>query len=189
MIKKDRYGVIGDPIEHSLSPEIQAQFSQQFDQPFDYQKYHVRPGELGSFISDFFAAGGKGLNVTLPHKQSIIKYLDRVTHEAELANSVNTVFIDEQGLIVGDTTDGAGLILDLNNKQVKIDQSRILVIGAGGASQSILLALLKAGASIEILNRTAEKVNDIIKRFANIGEINPVFHPVPSIKLIANPSS
>ena len=171
MKQKDRYGVIGDPIEHSLSPKIHTQFSNQLGLQVDYQKYHVRPEELELFIKEFFVKGGRGLNVTVPHKQSIIKHLDKLTGEAQLANSVNTVFIDQQGLLVGDTTDGAGLLLDLSNKPLTINKARVLVIGAGGASQSILLALLKAGASIEILNRTPEKVSDIVQRFSGFGEI------------------
>jgi shikimate dehydrogenase len=171
MKNKDRYGVIGDPIDHSLSPQIHAQLSKQFGQLIDYQKYHVLPEELALFIRDFFAKGGKGLNVTVPHKQSIIQHLDKLTEESQLANSVNTLFVDEQGAIVGDTTDGAGLMLDLSSKGLKIDDARILVIGAGGASQSIIPALLKAGASIELLNRTPEKVKDIVEGFSNFGKI------------------
>jgi shikimate dehydrogenase len=166
-----KYGVIGDPVNHSVSPQIHSQFARQFDHLLDYQKYHVTAENLESFIANFFESGGKGLNVTLPHKQTIIKHLDKLTERAKLAQSVNTVFVDQLGLVVGDTTDGEGLILDLKKQQLDLAKSQILVIGVGGAAQSIIPALLNAGASIEILNRTERKAIDIVERFSNLGSI------------------
>ncbi len=166
-----RYGVIGNPVTHSLSPDIHRQFAKQFGHTIDYQKYHLEVHQLKTFVSQFFEEGGKGLNVTLPFKQSVISLTDRLTDDAKLANSVNTLFVDGDGLLVGDTTDGRGLLLDLNKCGFDISNKRLLVIGAGGASQSILLSLLKAGAKISLHNRTIEKVIELQNRFSSIGTI------------------
>lgn len=171
MFKNNRYGVIGTPIQHSLSPQIQMQFASHLGYQMDYQKYQVEPADLNAFISDFFSHGGKGLNVTLPHKQSVFKLVDEVSQDALLAGSVNTLSINSQGKLVGDTTDGQGLLLDLQRQNFPIAHKQLLVVGAGGASQSILVALLKAGASITLLNRTASKLEPLIQKLSHLGEI------------------
>ncbi|TQV88181.1 shikimate dehydrogenase [Aliikangiella coralliicola] len=171
-----KLGVIGCPIKHSVSPVIHRQFSQQFNHQIDYQKYLVEPENLTSFVSTFFTNSEtqnlvKGLNVTLPHKQLVIDSLERLTEEASLCQSVNTIFVDQNGKLTGDTTDGRGLLYDLEQLDFAVSGKNILVVGAGGASQSILVALLKAGASIQLLNRTQDKAEILVERFSHLGKI------------------
>lgn len=165
-------GVIGDPVAHSLSPKIHRQFSKQLGHQIDYQKYNVKSDNLKKFLENFFNQGGCGLNITLPHKQSVIPLLENLTQEAKLSHSVNTLYIDDNNKICGDTTDGNGLLLDLKHKNFSVKQKNILVIGAGGASQSILHALLSNNAKISLYNRTQEKTLRTIKKFLPIGKIN-----------------
>jgi len=174
--QKAPFGVIGNPVEHSLSPRIHTQFANQFGHSIDYQKYQLNPHELKSFIANFFATGGKGLNVTLPYKQTVIPLLDRLSEEAALSQSVNTVYLDDKHNLVGATTDGQGLLLDLELQGFQVKGKKILLIGAGGASASILAALLKAGASISLYNRTLSKAEKLQQDFATIGEVE-LFDP------------
>ena len=167
----EHFGVVGDPVDHSLSPLIHQQFAAQFGHSIDYRKYPVKPEGLARFVDDFFASGGRGLNVTVPHKQEVIGLLHRVSREARLANSVNTISLGAKGELVGDTTDGEGLLLDLALKNYPVKGKRLLVIGAGGASQAILVALLNAGAQISLHNRTTSKIPPLLKRFSPLGQI------------------
>ena len=171
MSKTYRFGVIGNPVKHSLSPTIHEQFAQQFNLDIDYKKYLVEDEQLEQFVADFFSRGGEGLNATLPHKQALISVVDELTDEAQAAGSVNTLFLNRQGDLVGHTTDGAGLIYDFERLGWQLKGKRILVIGAGGASQSILLAILKQGAVVELLNRTQAKVEQLVNQFKSFGSI------------------
>jgi len=167
----ERYGVVGDPVEHSLSPMIHRQFAAQFGDSIDYRKYPVKSSELARFVKDFFADGGRGLNLTLPHKQNVGALLHRVSPQAQLANSVNTISLGPDGELVGDTTDGAGLLLDLASKNYPVKGKRVIVVGVGGASQSILVALLNTGAEVSLHNRTTSKIPPLLSRFARLGHI------------------
>ena len=166
-----RFGVIGNPIKHSLSPLIHQQFAAQLEAQIDYQKYLVELDLLDAFIQDFFANDGMGLNVTLPFKQKVIPLVNVLSDEARMANSVNTLSIQD-GRLVGDTTDGAGLLYDLAGHDFTVEGKKVLVVGAGGASQSILVALLSAGARVSLLNRTQSKVEQLVERFTPIGQIS-----------------
>lgn len=171
MNKNYQLGVVGYPIKHSLSPTIHQQFAKQFGLNIDYQKYSIEPEKLNAFVADFFDHGGNGLNITLPHKQNVIDCVDQLTETAKQAHSVNTLFINDEGKLVGDTTDGYGLLLDLNRLNFSIKNKNILVVGAGGACQAILPPLLKVGAHIQLLNRSENKVIQMIKRFSHLGKI------------------
>jgi shikimate dehydrogenase len=166
------YGVIGDPIKHSLSPLIHQQFAQQFSRQIDYQKYQVKPKELDDFIARFFAQNGVGLNVTLPHKQSIIPLLDHLTERAKLCQSVNTIIRQDDGSLLGDTTDGAGFLLDCERLGFLVKNQNILVVGAGGASVSVISSLLESGAKVTLHNRTQSKVEKLANQLSAIGAIN-----------------
>ncbi len=170
---RPQYGVIGDPILHSKSPSIHQQFAAQFERSIDYQKYHVKPDSLESFTRQFFAEKGLGLNVTLPHKQAVIPLLDSMTDRAKITQSVNTIIKQSDGSLLGDTTDGAGLLLDLKNQDMSVANKQIIVIGAGGASLSIIQALLEAQAKVILHNRTQSKVLKLVKQFSSIGDIVP----------------
>ncbi len=172
MTVNNRFGVIGSPVAHSLSPKIHAGFAAQFDLSIDYQKYLVEPEELADFVKHFFNEGGKGFNVTLPHKQAVMKLMDELSEDARLSGSVNTVSVNQQGKLVGNTTDGQGLLLDLERLNYKVSNKKLLVVGAGGACKSILVALLKAGANVQLLNRTQSKVEQFVEDFSQLGDIS-----------------
>jgi len=164
-------GVIGDPIAHSLSPDIHLGFAKQFNIALDYQKHLLKKYQLVPFIKGFFKNGGTGLNVTLPFKQDVIAMVDQLSEASKLCQSVNTLSLQKNGNIQGDTTDGEGLILDLDKRRYRFKHKNILIVGAGGASISVIYTLLKNSAKIILHNRTNEKIKHLISKFSNIGDI------------------
>ncbi len=172
MSGKDHYTVIGHPVSHSLSPQIHALFAEQTGQKLQYDTTDIKPENLAKEFAAFFASGGRGMNVTVPHKAAVHDLVDELTARAKLAGAVNTVTTDS-GLLIGDNTDGEGLVRDLaNNLKVKLGRSRILILGAGGATQGIVPALLERNPQvIAIANRTPEKATAIAERFSSQGTI------------------
>ena len=166
-----KLGVIGSPIQHSLSPTIHRQFASQFNHSIDYQKYLVLPEDLDDFVREFFDGGGVGLNVTLPHKQAVIPLVDELSATAMITGSVNTLYLDKNNKLIGDTTDGKGLLLDLQRQSVDVNNKNILIVGAGGATNSIIGELLERQANIQVLNRTLSKVDELSSRFRSLGEV------------------
>jgi shikimate dehydrogenase len=166
IIAKEQYGVLGDPISHSQSPAIHNLFASQLHQTINYKAFHIIQNELKKFIIEYKKKGGKGLNVTLPHKTAVMEYLDEISPRAAKAGAVNTLIFDENK-IIGDNTDGIGLINDLeNNFHRNIKNKNILIIGAGGASRGIISPLMeKEPSSLTIANRTASKANQLVSRF------------------------
>ena len=166
IIAKEQYGVLGDPISHSQSPAIHNLFASQLHQTINYKAFHVIQDELKKFIAEYKKRGGKGLNVTLPHKTAVMEYIDEISPRAAKAGAVNTLIFDENK-IIGDNTDGIGLINDLeNNFHHNIKNKNILIIGAGGASRGIISPLMeKEPSSLTITNRTASKANRLVSRF------------------------
>jgi shikimate dehydrogenase len=169
---KEKYGVIGDPISHSRSPEIHKLFAQQFNEKIDYNKYHIKADNLKQFIIDFHSSGGRGLNITLPHKMSAMNSVSVLSPNAIQAKAINTIYFNGNE-IIGDNTDGIGLIADLrNNFQVEIKNKKILILGAGGAVRGIIGSLIKENPShIEIANRTISHAEEISKDFSNEASI------------------
>jgi shikimate dehydrogenase len=169
---KEKYGVIGDPISHSRSPEIHKLFAQQFNEKIDYNKYHIKTDNLKQFIIDFHSSGGRGLNITLPHKMSAMNSVSVLSPNAIQAKAINTIYFNGNE-IIGDNTDGIGLIADLrNNFQVEIKNKKILILGAGGAVRGIIGSLIKENPShIEIANRTISHAEEISKDFSNEASI------------------
>jgi shikimate dehydrogenase len=169
---KEKYGVIGDPISHSRSPEIHKLFAQQFNEKIDYNKYHIKADNLKQFIIDFHSSGGRGLNITLPHKMSAMNSVNVLSPNAIQAKAINTIYFNGNE-IIGDNTDGIGLIADLrNNFQVEIKNKKILILGAGGAVRGIIGSLIKENPShIEIANRTISHAEKISKDFSNEASI------------------
>jgi shikimate dehydrogenase len=166
LISADQYGVIGDPISHSQSPSIHKLFAQQLGHSIDYKAYHVSENQLESFIYEFRKKGGRGLNITLPHKTTALKYVDIINPRAKEADAINTLIIDEEK-IIGDNTDGIGLINDLEiNFNQSLKNKRILILGAGGATLGILSPLLKREPkNILVANRTASKAKIVTSKF------------------------
>lgn len=159
----DRYAVFGNPIEHSRSPQIHQLFAEQTGQDIHYDKQLVKTDQFHETAKAFFDAGGKGLNITVPFKQDACEFADKLTPRAALAAAVNTLIAEADGSIVGDNTDGCGLIRDIrNNMQWPIAGKKVLVLGAGGAVRGILGPLLaEQPAQIDIVNRTASKATEL----------------------------
>jgi shikimate dehydrogenase len=164
-------GVIGNPIAHSLSPQIHQQFADQLNLNLDYQRFLLNSDTLKPFIKRFFAEGGIGLNVTLPFKQAVLPLVDHLSRAASLCQSVNTLWRDNNGQIHGDSTDGAGLIMDLERLNYTIRGKSVLVIGAGGAAMAVVQGLLRQGAKVTMHNRTAAKIDDIQQQTKSIGKV------------------
>lgn len=168
----DRYAVIGYPISHSWSPFIHGLFAKQTNQSLTYSRLEVLPENLSRDVEQFFAAGGKGLNVTVPHKQAVCLLARYRTPRAEIAGAVNTLAIQSDGLL-GDNTDGAGLVADLSrNLGFDIPGTRILLLGAGGAARGVLGPLLgEAPEYLEIANRDGNRATELATEFATLGEL------------------
>ncbi len=132
----DRYAVIGHPIAHSLSPRIHRQFAQQTHQHLVYGALDVEPAQLAPRLRDFFAGGGCGVNVTVPHKEAVSLLCDQLAERARSAGAVNTILRDSGGHLLGDNTDGVGLVRDLTqNLRLRVAGRRLLLLGAGGAAR------------------------------------------------------
>jgi len=161
----DQYRVFGNPIKQSRSPAIHQSFAQQTQQQLNYQSEYVEIDDFEKTISDFVESGAKGANITLPFKERAMELCDQLTDRAKLAGAVNTLTFIE-GQIFGDNTDGEGLVKDLLNNNINLKNSRILILGAGGAAKGVILPLLAhEPEKIVIANRTVSKAEDLITKF------------------------
>ena len=167
------YAVFGSPIVHSKSPDIHRAFATQCEQDVIYTKQEVRPDEFETVCKEFFALGGSGLNITLPLKELAFQFADKLTARAQLAGAVNTLALTKDGSVLGDNTDGAGLVWDMcDNLGWSLNGKNILILGAGGAVRGVLGPLLeKKPASILIANRTPERAYELAAVFATIGNV------------------
>lgn len=166
-----RYAVFGNPIAQSRSPDIHAAFAAATGQSISYDRQAPPVDGFAAAAAAFFASGGCGLNVTMPFKSDACAFADRLTERAELAGAVNTLSLKENGEIVGDTTDGVGLLTDLrSNLAWPLRGQRILLLGAGGAVRGILQPLLaELPQHVVIANRTVAKALQLAKLFAEQG--------------------
>lgn len=173
MTEKDKYAVFGNPVKHSKSPYIHSAFAARCDQQLQYRAVKVELGDFNRAAEQFFKNGGKGLNVTLPFKSEACAFADTLSKRAELAGAVNALAVGEGGTILGENTDGIGLVKDMvANLGWMIGGSRVLVLGAGGAVCGVLEPLLRERPeSLSVVNRSAEKAEELVKRFAELGSI------------------
>jgi shikimate dehydrogenase len=169
----DRYAVIGNPIEHSKSPQIHSAFAQQTGQELEYRRLLGEADGFEQQVRGFMAAGGKGLNVTVPFKEIAWQLMDERSTRAESARAVNTIILLENGHLRGDNTDGIGLVRDLcDNQGANLQGMRILLLGAGGATRGVLLPLLETSPNqVTIANRTASKAVDLATDLKALGPI------------------
>jgi shikimate dehydrogenase len=172
----DRYAVVGYPVKHSRSPFIHAMFAKQTDQNISYQWLEVPPQNLDAEVKRFFEEGGKGLNITVPHKQAVRASIQFQTPRAELAGAVNTIVLMQDGSLLGDNTDGVGLLNDLmQNLNVTLQDARILMLGAGGAARGVIAPLLQqAPNELVIANRNIERADQLVEEFMTLGSISSV---------------
>ncbi len=161
----DRYAVIGNPVDHSLSPRIHTAFATRTREDIEYGRLQAPTDGFVEAARTFFAQGGKGLNVTLPFKLDAWRWVDGHDEAAASAGAVNTIVVDGDA-IRGCNTDGIGLVRDLlDNLGWGVDGARMLVLGAGGAAQGVIEPLKRAGADLTIANRTPIKAQALAARF------------------------
>ncbi len=162
-------GIIGHPIKHSLSPVMHNAVFRELNLNCIYLAFDVENKKLGTTINAGKALNFLGLNVTIPHKISVIKFLDKVSREARFIGAVNTIKF-ENGKALGFNTDGIGCIRALEESGIGVRNKNILILGAGGAARAIAFQCLLEGADVSISNRTREKaikLKDDIKRKLN----------------------
>ena len=167
----DQYGVFGHPVGHSFSPFIHGVFAGDTGQQMSYRAYDVEPQEFGSRVQEFFGGGGRGLNITLPHKVAAVEVVQELTARAAHAAAVNTLALQDDNVVLGDNTDGAGLVRDLcDNLGLVVTQRRLLILGAGGATRGVLAPLLGLQPAIAVIaNRTPERAEALAAAFADLG--------------------
>lgn len=161
-----RFAVMGDPVAHSKSPRIHGEFARQLGIRLEYSAIQVDPGGLAQAVGNFQAAGGVGLNITVPHKLDAFRLADRLSERARLAGAVNTLKFEREG-IYGDNTDGIGLVRDLTqNLQAAIAGKRVLIAGAGGAVRGVIGPILdEKPQTLVIANRTVDKARELVEVF------------------------
>lgn len=187
----DKYVVIGNPISHSKSPFIHALFAQQTSQSMSYDILEAPLGDFKETVSRFFCEGGKGCNVTLPFKEEAFAFATILTERARIAGAVNTLKKLDDGNLLGDNTDGEGLVQDLLNQHVSLHGMKILLLGAGGAARGVVLPLLKHNPkALVIANRTVSKAQKLASLFSQYGSISfCAFDELEGFDLIINSTS
>ncbi len=168
-----QYAVMGNPIAHSKSPLIHAEFARQTHQRLQYSAIQVDIGGFEQAVGNFQANGGAGANITVPFKQEAYRYATRCSERAQQAEAANTLVFESNNEVYADNTDGVGLVCDLGqNIGFELKAKRILVLGAGGAVQGVLGPLLdEKPAGITIVNRTVDKAYMLRQRFQSIGTV------------------
>lgn len=188
----DHYVVFGNPIAHSKSPLIHRLFAEQTGQALDYQTALAPLDDFTAFAKQFFVSG-LGANVTVPFKEEAYRLADRLTERGRRAGAVNTLARQADGSLLGDNTDGAGLVRDLKvNHGVTLKDKRVLLLGAGGAVRGALEPLLAEEPYVLVIaNRTVEKAEQLAQEFADIGPVLPAGYDwlEESVDIIINATS
>ena len=164
----DRYCVVGNPIEHSLSPQIHQAFAAETGEVMTYEKVRVEQTGFADFLKDFVDSGGKGLNITVPFKVEAFNAAKQLNELAEIANAVNTLSIEGED-ITGFNTDGLGFIRDLSHRHgFQLAGKSVLILGAGGACRGIMEPLLRTNpAKVTIANRTLANARTLCELFSD----------------------
>ncbi len=173
----DHYAVIGNPIAHSKSPQIHAMFAQQTGQDISYEAILAPLDGFAEVVGQLRKTGYKGCNITVPFKFAACHIPTQLTSRAQAAYTVNTIKFDGTS-IIGDNTDGAGLIADIEvNLRFLLKGRRVLLLGAGGAAYGIVLPLLEAGATLSVVNRTLAKAQQLGAAFSAKGHLDIYSYP------------
>ena len=182
-----KYFVIGNPINHSLSPKLHNYWFKQNNINATYEKVKLEENEIGNFISKIKNQEINGCNVTVPFKKTVIPFLDKLSSEAEQTQSVNTISF-HNGNLVGHNTDIVGFRKAIDNINYDVKDKRILILGAGGVVPSIIFSLKKMKAfEITVSNRTRQKAENLKSQFNEINIVN--WCEVPDFDLIINATS
>lgn len=160
----DRYAVVGFPINHSYSPLIHRLFAEQTGENLTYTRLAAKPDKFHRAVRRFAADGGRGLNVTVPHKEAAYELANEIGPEAQRAGAINTLSFTDDGRIRGDNTDGIGFCHDIERNQgLELREKRMLLLGAGGAARGVLAALSGAGLDeLVVANRTVRKAVNLL---------------------------
>lgn len=168
------FGIFGDPIHHSLSPQMHHAAFQDLNLPHVYLPFHIRPNRLKEAVHAMRVLNIQGLNVTIPHKEKIMPYLDEIDSVAQKIGAVNTIK-NEGGRLIGFNTDGLGFVASLAEAGVDPAERAILLIGAGGAAKGVAMALLAAGSSeIHICARRQIAAEDLANRLRKCATQNTI---------------
>ena len=182
-----KFIVIGNPIDHSLSPKLHNYWINQNNINAIYDKKTLKEGDLENLISQVRDKKIDGINVTLPFKKLIIPFLDKLTLEAQKTQSVNTVYLNKKK-VVGHNTDIDGFEMSIQKSNIDLSNKKVLILGAGGVVSSIILALTKMKVSrVIVSNRTKEKAENLKQIFNNIIVID--WGEVPDFDMIINATS
>jgi len=160
-------GVIGDPIEHSLSPTIHYAAFDHLKLDFVFLAFRVKTADLENAIRGMRGLGIHGLNVTMPHKSTVIGYLDEVDSTVQFLGSANTV-LNKEGVLSGSNTDGVGALKALRENGVALSEKKVLLLGAGGAAKAIAFSLAEEVGELVILNRAPEKAKELAEALGRI---------------------
>ena len=189
---KKNFGIIGNPIKHSLSPLLHNYWFKKYNIDATYSIIEASEKDLPDIINKIRDKSLNGINVTLPYKQKIINNIDKIINDAEMTGSVNTLFLDSGSLIIGENTDVFGLQAAYLKELDNCLNKKTLVIGAGGVSPSVILSLQKSGIkNISIINRTHEKCLFLKKKFnyLNILSWNDLQSEISKYDIIINATS
>jgi shikimate dehydrogenase len=169
----DQYGVAGHPVAHSWSPFIHGMFAKATAQNLVYRLFDIAPKDFRGEVLQLLTGGVRGLNITLPHKQAAAELVNELTPRATRAQAVNVIAYFEDSKLLGDNTDGVGLVADLEqNLKIELAHKRILVLGAGGAVRGVLAPLMERDPSqLIIANRTPARAQVLAREFSDLGQI------------------
>ena len=168
------FAVFGQPVSHSLSPRIHAAFAKQQGISIDYTAIETAPENFAYALENFHALGGRGANITLPHKQAAFDHCEKTSERAQRAGAVNTLIRTDTGWD-GDNTDGPGLVHDLTERRrIDLRGRRTLLLGAGGVARGVAPVLLDAGiGELFVVNRTARKADTLADAIGQPGRVHP----------------
>ena len=174
MKKIKKFAVLGHPISHTLSPQIHLLFAKEFAIDLEYKKFDISQDNFFESVKRLEAEGYQGLNITLPLKNAAFDICDQLSERSSLCKSVNTItFLDNN--IIGDSTDGMGLLNDLSNKKINIKGKNIFLVGAGGAANGVIYDLIQSKPKkIFLTNRTFTKAIEMKKYWKSFAEKNQV---------------
>ena len=163
-------GIFGDPIAHTRSPAMQNAAFRACKLPYIYVPFLVRPTALARATQSIRSLNLVGVNVTVPHKERVVRYLDTLSTEAELCGAVNTI-VNRNGELFGDNTDGRGFLASLQEQGFSPRRSEVILIGAGGSARAVLVSLIRAGyKKITIVNRTWANAQALVRSYRSVGK-------------------
>jgi len=163
-------GIFGDPIAHTRSPAMQNAAFRVCNLPYVYVPFLVRPTELARAVQSIRTLNLVGVNVTVPHKERIVRHLDTLSTEAELCGAVNTV-VNHDGKLFGDNTDGRGFLASLQKQGFSLRRRKVILIGAGGSARAVLVSLIRTGCKqVMIVNRTWANAQSLVQTYRSVGK-------------------